>query len=71
MKKKKKKVEVGGTPPRHIRVDSNSLPVEYLTSHLHSCLSGIDSYILLFEDQEKKKKTVCLLGARSRVSPVD
>lgn len=52
----KKKVEVGETPPRHIRVESNFFPVEYLTRRLHSCLSRIDSYILLFEDQEEKKK---------------
>lgn len=58
----------GGNPSHHIRVDSNFLSVEYLTCYLHSCLSRINPCVLL---RIKEKKIVCLLGARSRVGPVD
>lgn len=40
----------GGDPPHHVRVDANLLSVEYLTRHLHSCLSKINPRVLLFED---------------------
>lgn len=51
-----KKVGGGGNPPHHIGVDPNFLSVEYLTCHLHSCLSRINPRVLWFEDQGKKKK---------------
>lgn len=44
-----KKIQ-GGDPPHHVRVDANLLSVEYLTRHLHSCLSKINPRVLLFED---------------------